>query len=105
MIENFDLCRLMSELSKEYGWGAFIAVYNDIENKWSYLIGEYKEKNPSNFTYSHNINGIDVTHLFTNKPMYFIGEMVDKGKVITFVNKSLGEKKINVSFDFRVVRF
>ena len=105
MIKNFDLCRLVSSLCEEHGWGAFVAIYNDIEGTWSYMIGQFKEKNPSNLTHYSTMSGIDVTHLFVNSSMYFSGDMMDKEKVMTYVKKCKEEKKVDISFDFRFVRF
>ena len=105
MIEKGNICRLMSELSREFGWGSFVSVYNDIEDKWYYFVGNFKEKNPHTYIMSHFIEGVDVTHVIENNSTYLSGSVIDKQKVYAFVEKQREENLVNLTFDFRFVKF
>jgi len=105
MIKKENICKLISELSKEFGWGSLIAVHNDIEQKWYYFLGNFKEKNPHSYIMSHSIEGVNITHMIENDSTYLNGFTIDKQKVYTFVEKQREENLLNLTFDFRFVKF
>lgn len=105
MIEKGNMCRLMAQLAMEFGWGSFVAVYNDIEEKWYYFVGNFKEKNPHTYIMSNSIEGVDVTHVIENNSTFLNGATIDKQKVYTFVEKQKEENTFNITFDFRFVKF
>ena len=106
MIQDYDLCRLVSKICKDNGLGQFIAVYNDIDKRWSYYVGNYKAANPSDRIYNNRIDGVDVTYLFINRHQFFNGEtVISDGKVITYIDTQKETNNIVLDFDFRVLAF
>lgn len=105
MIDNFEICRLLSKITQENGLGQFIAVYNDIEKRWSYFIGRFRDKNPADRIFRANIDGIEVTYLIENQSQFFNGTISNNSKIVGYVDSQMQTNHVNVDFDFPLVAF
>jgi hypothetical protein len=105
MIENFEICRLLSKISQESGLGQFIAVYNDIDKKWSYFVGRFRDKNPADRIFRANIDGVEVSHLIENQSQYFNGTISNTNKIVGYIDSNLKTNHINIDFDFPLIAF
>lgn len=102
MIENKQKLELLAKQARESGEGALVAIYNDIEQKWYYYIGEFKPKNPSNHIYYNSIRGKSISHMIENPFTYFSGDLAKNELINTEFSKL---KKENIEFDFRFIWF
>ena len=105
MIKDFELCRIMSKIAQSNSLGQFIAVYNDFEQKWSYFIGMFRDKNPADRIVKANIDGVEVTHILENRDQYFSGIMSRDDKIVEYVKSHYQTDRVNVDFDFPLVAF
>ena len=103
MIENNQKLLLLSQIAVSMGEGTLIAVYNDIELKWYYYIGEFKASNPSSHIYHNLIMGKCINHIIDNSFTYFMGDNLAKNELIqTEFQKIPREIK---EFDFKFIWF
>lgn len=105
MIEKYNICRLLSNICKDSGFGMFIAIYNDIEKRWTYFVGQFTAKNPTDRIHCNNINGICIDYIFQNDSTYFQNDIVNNQKIITYIQTNLETNKVDIDFDFKVVAF
>lgn len=106
MIKEKDKLFLIKKIKEEYGVpGVICAIYNDIELKWYYYIGELKLKSPNEGIYSNRILNAKCINLIIDNPdTFFTGDVIsNKDLLITKIN-SMTKEDIQ-SFDFKVVQF
>jgi len=95
MIQNENF-KLLKDVIQEIG-GSAIAVYNHIEDKWYYYVGDYRPKNPSNHIHFNNIRGKCINYIFDNHSTYF-SNGINKQLIITKI-EDLPEEDWDFTFE------
>lgn len=102
MIHNKSKLLLLAEQAKNEGIGSLVAVFNDIEKRWYYYVGEFKPSNPSSHIHHNNVRGKCINTILENEFTYFSGDIAKNELIRTEMNKFRDE---NLDFDFPFIWF
>jgi len=102
MILNKNKLLLLANQAKNEGIGSLVAIFNNIENRWYYYVGEFKPINPSSHIHHNNIRGRCVNVILDNEFTYFSGDNAKNELISTEINKI---KEENIDFDFPFIWF
>ena len=102
MISNKGNLLGIKETASSNGLGTLVAVYNDIENKWYYYVGNFKPRKPSNNIEFSSISGKCINYILENQHVYFSGDMAKNELIATKIQDLPSEE---IEFPFRFIWF
>ena len=104
MITNKDKLLLLKNFFLESGIsGSLCAIYNNIENKWYYYIGELTLKNPNEGIYFNKlIRAKCLNKIIENEHMFFRGDNLQDFQSIILEIERCKNENYN-SYDFLTI--